>query len=82
MDRQKMALLVLGVVVVLAVVVAVWSYRQTPGGKATPEAARKATALEHQVGAVQSNPNVPPQAKQWLEYNVRQQQAPAANYGR
>ena len=49
------------------------------------ENARKAKSvsnLKQQIGAVQSNPNVPPQVKQWLEYNARQQQAPAANYGR
>jgi len=70
--------LALGIIVLLAVAVAMWSFRQ-PARLRTPERARQnANALQQQVGAVQSNPNIPPQAKQWLEYNLRQQQTGAA----
>lgn len=74
MDKQKAMILLLGLIALGAVVVVIWSFRQ-PGARLSREQARQSTsALQQQVGAVQSNPNVPPQVKQWLEYNVRQQQ--------
>ncbi len=75
MDKQRVMLLVLGFIVLGAVAVAFWSFSK-PAGRLSSERARQNTsALQQQVGTVQSNPNVPPQVKQWLEYNVRQQQA-------
>ena len=75
MDKQRLKLLVLGLIALGAVAVAFWSFSK-PASGFTPERARQNTsALQQQVGTVQSNPNVPPQVKQWLEYNVQQQQA-------
>lgn len=78
MNKQQGMLLALGLLVLVALAVVVWSFRQ-PVSRGTPQQTRQnANALQQQVGAVQSNPNIPPQAKQWLEYNLRQQQAGGA----
>lgn len=75
MNKQQAMLLALGLLVLVALAVVVWSFRQ-PVRRGMPQQTRQnATALQQQVGAVQSNPNIPPQARQWLEYNLRQQQA-------
>ncbi|MGC8785585.1 MAG: hypothetical protein ACP5RN_14530 [Armatimonadota bacterium] len=83
MNKPKVMLWVLGLVIVIAIAVVTWSLWKTDGGKITAEEARKATAIEQQIGAVQSNPNVPPQVKQWLEYNLQQRRHhPADSYPR
>lgn len=78
MNKQQGVLLALGILVLVAVVVVVWSFRQRASRGTAEQARQNANAVQQQVGAVQSNPNVPPQVKQWLEYNVRQQQAGGA----
>lgn len=82
MDKQKVSLLVLIVVLVLGVLTVIWSFRSASPGTAQDAQAQKAGTMEYQVGAVQNNPNVPPQVKQWLEYNMRQQGASGSGYGR
>ncbi len=74
MQNQKAFLVLFAAVVVIAIAVAVWSFRSTGRREMTPEQAKRSTdSVSRHMEPLLSNPNIPPEAKQWMEYNMRQQ---------
>lgn len=71
--NQRIWLIGLIAVVIVGIAVVIWSFRQPSGMRAAEAEQQRHTALQQQVDALRGNPNIPPQVKQWLEYNARQQ---------
>ncbi|MEJ5252984.1 MAG: hypothetical protein HPY54_13535 [Chthonomonadetes bacterium] len=72
-SNQRIWLIGLVALVVVGIGVAIWSFRRPSAMHATEAEQRRHTALQQQVDTLRGNPNIPPQVKQWLEYNARQQ---------
>ncbi len=75
MSNQKTLFAVFAVVVVICVAVALWSFRRAGSPSMKPEEVRAPDAVSQQMAPVLNNPNIPPQARQWMEYNLQQQRA-------
>lgn len=71
--NQRVVLVGLLALVLLGAVVVIWSFRRPAAMNATQATQQRSTAVQQQVDTLKGNPNIPPQVKQWLEYNARQQ---------